>query len=288
MKHAFVCCVSACRRTSAQSPVDLGTISRIKQEALTRSQVMDHVGWMSDVYGPRVTGTPNFQRASEWAMKRFTEWGLANVHQERFAFGQGWRVERFSAHIDRARAAADHRLSAHVLAVDQGHDHRRRRARRHPQRGGLREVQRHAQGQDRAAAAGASRAHARGSHRPADERTGHRGSADDADSAGGGRGRRAVAGGGGAGPRREQIAQFYVAEGVAATARARVRQRPVGRRQRPVVADAAGRWRHDLPGRRRQPRSEGAARRCRRRRLPSSTTTAWFAFSRRASRSASS
>src|SRR5262245_42716037 len=83
----------------AQSPVDLGTISRIKQEALTKSQVMDHVGWMSDVYGPRVTGTPNFQRASEWAMKRFTEWGLANVHQERWAFGQGWRVERFSAHI---------------------------------------------------------------------------------------------------------------------------------------------------------------------------------------------
>ena len=32
-------------------------------------------------------------------MKRFTEWGLSNVHQERFAFGQGWRVERFSAHI---------------------------------------------------------------------------------------------------------------------------------------------------------------------------------------------
>jgi hypothetical protein len=85
--------------TQAQSPVDLGSISRIKQEALTKSQVMDHVGWMSDVYGPRMTGTPNFQRASEWAMKRFTEWGLANVHQERWAFGQGWRVERFSAHI---------------------------------------------------------------------------------------------------------------------------------------------------------------------------------------------
>lgn len=84
---------------TAQSPVDLGTISRIKQDALTRSQVMELVGWMSDVYGPRVTGTPNFQRASEWAMKRFNEWGLTNVHQERFAFGQGWRVERFSAHI---------------------------------------------------------------------------------------------------------------------------------------------------------------------------------------------
>ena len=83
----------------AQSPVDLGTISRIKQEALTNSQVMDHVGWMSDVYGPRLTGTPQMEEASKWAMKRFTEWGLANVHQERFAFGQGWKVERFSAHL---------------------------------------------------------------------------------------------------------------------------------------------------------------------------------------------
>jgi hypothetical protein len=84
---------------SAQSPVDLGTISRIKQEALTRSQAMDHVVWMSDVYGPRVTGTPNYTRAAEWAVKRLNEWGLSNVHLERFAFGQGWRVERFTAHI---------------------------------------------------------------------------------------------------------------------------------------------------------------------------------------------
>jgi hypothetical protein len=83
----------------AQAPVDLGTVSRLKQEALSRSQVMDHVSWMSDVYGPRVTGTPNYIRAAEWAMKRLNEWGLSNVHQERFAFGQGWRVERFAAHI---------------------------------------------------------------------------------------------------------------------------------------------------------------------------------------------
>jgi carboxypeptidase Q len=83
----------------AQSPVDLGTVSLIKQEALTRSQVMDHVGWLADVYGPRITGTPNFSQAADWATKRMTEWGLANVRQERFAFGQGWRVERFSAHL---------------------------------------------------------------------------------------------------------------------------------------------------------------------------------------------
>jgi hypothetical protein len=80
-----------------EAQVDLTTVARIKQEALSSSQVMDHVGWLSDVYGPRVTGTPQLEQASAWAMKRFTEWGLAQVHQERFRFGQGWRVERFAA-----------------------------------------------------------------------------------------------------------------------------------------------------------------------------------------------
>lgn len=96
---ALILVVSLGLAAQAQSPVDLGAISRIKQEALTRSQVMDHVSWLADVYGPRVTGTPNFSQAADWAVKRLTEWGLANVHQERFAFGQGWRVERFSAHM---------------------------------------------------------------------------------------------------------------------------------------------------------------------------------------------
>ncbi|MGH8186493.1 MAG: M20/M25/M40 family metallo-hydrolase [Steroidobacteraceae bacterium] len=85
----------------AQAPerIDEGAIARIRDEGLNRSQVMDHVGWLSDVHGPRVTGSPALARASEWAMKRLASWGLANVHQETFAFGQGWTVERFSIHL---------------------------------------------------------------------------------------------------------------------------------------------------------------------------------------------
>ncbi len=85
--------------TGAQPSVDPATIGRIRQEALQRSQVMDHAWWLSEVYGPRVSGTPAFAAASEWAMKRFNEWGLANVHQERFRYGQGWVIEKFSAQL---------------------------------------------------------------------------------------------------------------------------------------------------------------------------------------------
>lgn len=83
----------------AQPAIDLTTIGRIRQEAMQRSQVMDHAWWLAEVYGPRVSGTPAFTAASEWAMKRFTEWGLTNVHQERFSFGQGWVIEKFSAQL---------------------------------------------------------------------------------------------------------------------------------------------------------------------------------------------
>jgi len=79
------------------APLDPATIGRVRDEATTRSTVYEHVWWLSEVYGPRVTGTPAFAQASDWAMTQFRQWGLSNVHQERWAFGQGWTIQRFSA-----------------------------------------------------------------------------------------------------------------------------------------------------------------------------------------------
>src|SRR3954464_8359405 len=85
---------------AAQSEkLDYAMLGRIRDEGLNRSQVMDHVSWLSDVYGPRLTGSPGIQQAAEWTMKRLREWGLANVHQERWAFGKGWSLVRFTAHL---------------------------------------------------------------------------------------------------------------------------------------------------------------------------------------------
>jgi carboxypeptidase Q len=79
--------------------IDYQALGRIRDEGLNRSQVMDHLFWLADVYGPRLTGTPQLQQASEWVMKKFTEWGLSGVKQERWAFGKGWSLVRFSAHM---------------------------------------------------------------------------------------------------------------------------------------------------------------------------------------------
>ena len=87
---------------TAQQPaekLDYATIGQIRDEGLNRSQVMDHISWLSDVYGPRLTGGPQIMQASEWAIKKFNEWGLANPHREAWEFGRGWTLQRFSAHM---------------------------------------------------------------------------------------------------------------------------------------------------------------------------------------------
>jgi carboxypeptidase Q len=79
--------------------LDLATIGRIRDEGLNRSQVMDHVSWLSDVYGPRLTGSPAILQASDWVIKKVTDWGLTNAHREPWKFGKGWSLVRFSAHL---------------------------------------------------------------------------------------------------------------------------------------------------------------------------------------------
>lgn len=83
----------------SQEPLDYAMIGKIRDEGLQRSQVMEHIVWLSDIYGPRLTGSPAIKQASTWAQKKFQEWGLANIHEEEFPFGKGWSLVRFDAHM---------------------------------------------------------------------------------------------------------------------------------------------------------------------------------------------
>jgi len=91
--------ISALPAQSTVEKLDYETIAKIRDEGLTRSQVMDHISWLSDVYGPRLTGSPAILQASDWVLKRFNEWGLANGHRETWFFGKGWSLVRLSAHM---------------------------------------------------------------------------------------------------------------------------------------------------------------------------------------------
>jgi carboxypeptidase Q len=70
--------------------VNLAVMTQIRQEGFHNSKVMEIEGQLTDVIGPRLTGSPAMKRASEWTREQFTQWGLANSHLESFSFGRGW------------------------------------------------------------------------------------------------------------------------------------------------------------------------------------------------------
>ncbi|HEY0512394.1 MAG TPA: M20/M25/M40 family metallo-hydrolase [Thermoanaerobaculia bacterium] len=74
----------------AEEPVDLSMMTRIRDEGLHHSQVMETLYQLTDVIGPRLTGSPQLKAANEWTRGQFESWGLANAHLEGYPFGRGW------------------------------------------------------------------------------------------------------------------------------------------------------------------------------------------------------
>jgi carboxypeptidase Q len=84
----------------AEEKVDLSVVNRIRTEAFDHSKVMDTMFYLTDVHGPRLTGSPNFKAAGDWAVKRLQEYGLLNVKEEKWGpFGRGWQSKYFEAHM---------------------------------------------------------------------------------------------------------------------------------------------------------------------------------------------
>jgi carboxypeptidase Q len=83
------------RRSSTNDVID-----RIRDEGFNRSQVTQTLSYLSDVIGPRLTGSPNMKRANDWTREKLASWGLTNSHLEGWGpFGRGWSLKSFSAQI---------------------------------------------------------------------------------------------------------------------------------------------------------------------------------------------
>src|ERR1044071_5846111 len=92
-------CLAAAALLHAQA-VDQSVNARIRKEASDNSQIMRTLHMLTDRYGPRMTGTPNYNAAANWIIKQFNEWGLKNAHLEPWDFNRpGWLNERAYGHI---------------------------------------------------------------------------------------------------------------------------------------------------------------------------------------------
>ena len=90
-------------RIIAQAPpeqIDLAVLNRIKQEELNHSQIMNTVGYLTDVIGPRLTGSPGLKKAQAYALDRLREFGAVNAHLEPWGpFGRGWSLAGFTCNM---------------------------------------------------------------------------------------------------------------------------------------------------------------------------------------------
>jgi hypothetical protein len=96
----LIFCLTAGAQVAQVEKVDLEMMKKIREEGMQRSQVMETLSWLTDVHGPRLTNSPQYKAASEWAKGKLTGWGLQNANLEAWGpFGRGWTLEGFTANM---------------------------------------------------------------------------------------------------------------------------------------------------------------------------------------------
>jgi hypothetical protein len=95
-------------------PVDAEVNARIRDEAQERSRLPWITHHLTDLYGPRLTGSPSLEQAGRWAIETMEAWGLSNGRMEPWDWGhEGWRNDRATGHIV---APVQDRLEFEVVA----------------------------------------------------------------------------------------------------------------------------------------------------------------------------
>jgi len=75
--------------------VDYHVLGLIKQEGFNNSKVMETLFRLTDVNGPRLTGSTGMKTAEQWVKKQLTDWGLSNATIEPWGgFGKGWEINK--------------------------------------------------------------------------------------------------------------------------------------------------------------------------------------------------
>jgi carboxypeptidase Q len=81
--------------TTAQAQ-DPAALARIRDEGMNRSHVIELFNHLTNVIGPRLTGSPAFKQAIDWSVSTLNGYGLSKVHTEAWPFGRGWTLEKIT------------------------------------------------------------------------------------------------------------------------------------------------------------------------------------------------
>ncbi len=81
--------------TFAQTATTEEINAKIRKEGMENSKIMNTMHYFTDLYGPRLTGSPNHVNAAKWGAAEMKSWGFDNTFLEPWDFGHpGWVNER--------------------------------------------------------------------------------------------------------------------------------------------------------------------------------------------------
>jgi carboxypeptidase Q len=90
---ALGCARAAAQQTppapSSSNPL-LVADDKILAEVKENNELMANLEYLSDMIGPRLTGTEKMTQANRWTMEMFRKYGLANVHLEAWTIARAW------------------------------------------------------------------------------------------------------------------------------------------------------------------------------------------------------
>ena len=103
---AAVVLLSLAVPAAAEEPLDLAALQRLRDEGFRSSRVMETLGYLTDVIGPRLTGSPQMKQANEWTRDQLTAAGFKDARLEEWGpFGLGWSLEQVSVRLVRPSVA---------------------------------------------------------------------------------------------------------------------------------------------------------------------------------------
>jgi hypothetical protein len=104
-RRAWLIGAAACLTGAALAAAQPSTFDRVREEGTARSQVQALFSTLTDEIGPRLTGSPAFKRAADWARERLEQFGLADAHLESWPFGRGWVLDGLTVEMVAPRYA---------------------------------------------------------------------------------------------------------------------------------------------------------------------------------------
>ncbi len=98
------------KSTLILTPETQSSLIRLGGQMMLAGKAYEYDRELADEIGPRLTGSANYVRATEWATAEFTRLGLANVHKESWTIPATWEPETLAT----ARMILPHEQRLHL------------------------------------------------------------------------------------------------------------------------------------------------------------------------------